>query len=573
MNSLFVVLFCFLGLPVFLFSQNQTSTKAKNILLQSNITGKKLIKEYYKIDTIFTATPKLVNGQKLKYGIGQTIRDVTGTTFSITEVTKELVKLQNGNWQFCNEGLNHEPVFLHANSKGEVFAVCSGKGFGWKLYKLKDNTWIKISENFAAWPLTTGADGNVYCLKEFKDGNNKQYKAIHIWKEDSWLPIEYHNNQQVFYEDNLKIYITPNSTIYAAATQKNSGTEQLVIYEWKNKNWKKIGEFTDLYLASATKGTDLENRFYVTYLKNNMYFLRRWDGSLWVDVPYPLNTTKYGILSNNLTGDLFFEMPSIEQRTFYKLEENNWTKLEGIPKHILPKYNKEVFVQKEGYYYENKYGFKYNLGNNFIIKKRAYKVYELDLPFSARNKLSPEIIAHLAKFKLITNNDKLGLTGFVKDYPTIHPIFDSIQIKENYYTQNEYLQAELIDYKPVGLALFKNGKEIYVDILSLKLYPNLPNEPFNGLQTRIYKCIACDGTGVITKKTLEGYTMAKSKDFESAYKYKTSSGDIVEVRTKWTETTPSESIYKIKTGLCYCGGKPIKRHQTYYYDALKEEYQ
>jgi hypothetical protein len=550
----------------------QSADASKNTIInkKTNSQDKKPIREYTRYDTIFTSYRKLVTGHKLKYG--WPVRDTSGITYLITEKTGEVIKLENGIWKIWNKGIEEKPVFLHANSKGRVFAVAAGKGFGWKLYQLKDTVWNKISENFPTWPLTAGADGEFYCLKESKDANNTKYKTINIWKDNEWIPIEGKSLPQQFYEESIKLCIPPDGTIFVIVRQQRKEKESLVIHQWKNNEWKKIGEFDDKYIASSTQATDKLNRLYITYFHNEQTKVRRWDGNIWAEVQLPITQSKYANLSNNLIGELFIDLRANEQIIYHQREGDGWSKVAGVPKHIIPKFKEEVFPQIDGHYYQTEFGTLYDLGTEFTVRKRNLKEYPFVIPAAIEKILPANIKNHLSLFRLLEDNGKVGLASRSNDYEIIHAVFDSIRVEKSYMSETEFKGLGYTGYQPFVLALYSGSKSIEVNILALKWSPYRSDQMLEGTVTRITTCRKCNGTGIITERSIKSYTPGKSETIKIKDRYRSASGDLVEKTYSWTESSPSETTYSIKSGPCNCRDGKIENRIYYFFDIEKQSY-
>ncbi len=543
------------------------------IAFQSNVKAqkdKKPLREYSRYDTIFPGFPMPVTAHKLKYD--RPVRDIHGITYLISDKTEEIIKLENGVWKIWNRGIEETPYFLHANSTGNVFVVASGKGFGWKLYQLNDTVWNKISDNFPTWPLTSGADGVFYCLKESKDANNIKYKSVQFWKNNAWNPIEINTTPQLFYEESIKLYIPPDGTVFAVVRKETTGKKSHLIHQWKNNQWKMIGEFPDEYISLSTQGIDKLNRFFVTYFKDNQAWLRRWDGITWTAVQLPNPQPKYANLTNNLSGDLFIEIPFPAPATYYQLQGDEWMRSAAQPGHIIPKYMKEVYPQKEGHYYKTEYGSLYDLGTEFTVKKRELKEYPFVIPASLEKTLPANLKEHLAQFRYLIDNGKLGIASSSSNYEIIHAVFDSIRVEKNYMSENEYKEYGYTDYQPYVLALYTGGKSMDVDILAINPRPNKSDQVLQGTITRISTCRKCNGTGSITEKTVKAYTPEKTEVIKIKDRYKSASGDLVEKTYSWTESTPGVSTYDIKTGPCNCKGGKIENTIHYFFDNGKQHY-
>jgi hypothetical protein len=549
-------------------AQNAVGSKNTKHINKSNPKDKKLIREYVKYDTLFSDYPKLAPGYKLKYG--DPIRDTSGITYLITDQTGEVIKLENGFWKIWNKGIQEKVVFLHANSKGDVFAVASGKGTGWQLYKLHVTIWHKISENFPTWPLTAGADGEFYCLKESKDANNIKYKSIHIWKDNSWIPVEGKAPPQLFYDESIKLFIPPDGSIFVVVRQKANGKESLLIQQWKNNEWKKIGEFEDKYLASSTQAIDKLNRLYTTYFENDR--IRRWDGTNWADVQLPTTQATYIKLSNNLSGEIFIEGRVNEQKNYYQHEIEEWKKLVDIPKHIIPKYMEEVFPRLDGHYYKTEFGSLYDLGSEFTVKKRSLKEYPFEISTSIEKILPGDIKSHLSMFRLLEDNGKVGLASKTNDFEIIHAVFDSIRVEENYMSKTEFDGLGYTGFQPFVLALYSGEQRIEINLIALKWNPYKSDQMLEGTIIRINTCRKCKGTGIIYDRTIQSYKPGKSETISIKDRYRSASGDLVEKTYSWTESSPSETTYSTKSGPCHCKGGKVESKIYYIYDAKKDSY-
>ena len=560
---------------IFLIFSQQLNVKAQNAGGSQNNTGnkkansldKKPLREYTRYDTIFKGYSMPVAGHKLKYD--RPVRDTRGNTYLISDKTEEIVKFDNGIWRIWNKGISGKVFYLYADAKGNVFAHTKEKK---ELYQLKDSVWVKISDNFLFRQLIPGADGQLYSLENRKDANGNAYYFVQVWDEDQLKPLERNSSPRLFYEETMKIYITENGTVFLTGQQKVNDVMYLVLYEWKNAQWKKIGEFADKYVASAEKGFDKQNRFYVSYYKDDLTLLRRWDGNTWTAAPLPRSPIKYLSLSNNLTGELFCKVNFPKPQEDYQLQGEEWIKLVAEPAHIIPKYMKEVYPQMEGHYYKTEYGYLYDLGTEFTVRKRNLKEYPFVIPASMEKIISTNIKEHLTQFRLLEDNGKVGLASGSSDYEIIHAVFDSIRVEKNYMSETEYKEYGYTEYQPFVLVLYKDGKSIDVNILAVKPRPFKSDQILEGTITRINTCRKCNGTGTITERTIKSYTPEKTDVVKIKDRYKSASGDLVEKTYSWMERTPSVTTFDIKSGPCTCRGGKIENTIQYYFDIEKQYY-
>ena len=376
-------------------------TKKDPVNAKASSTGRKLIREYVRHDTIYNGIPIHAEGHTLKYD--RTVRDTRGNTYSISNKTDEVMKLHDGIWQAWHKGINGKVFYLYADAKGNVFAHPKENH---ELYLLNDSVWVKISDKFLFRQLIPGADGQLYNLNRSEDANKKVVHKLEVWKDDMLKPLEGANGQRLFYEEYMKMNVAANGTIFLTGPQKVNDVDYLMVYEWKNAQWKKIGEFVQKYFFSVEKSVDSQNRFYISYDKDDQTFLRRWDGNAWSTATLPRSPIKYLSLSNNLTGELFCKVSFPQPLEYYHLQGEEWVKLTEEPFHIIPKYTREIFPQIKGHYYKTQFGDLYDLGTEYIVQKRNLKEYPFVIPASLETMIPDAIKRHLAQFVLLEDNGK-----------------------------------------------------------------------------------------------------------------------------------------------------------------------
>ena len=489
----------------------QITPNATNKATKSDIeipyrTGIKQInkKKFVIVDSLFTPWIP-IHKLSEKYYYSNFKSDTAGNIYCVADLKedyskKQLIKFTNNHpdsLEVFETGIeNKNYMSLQQDGQGNLY-VKSDDG----LYRLGGNKWEKVFSLEKGVPSYTPipkSDGGLYTfITEITDKNKEYIVNKNIAKYENGVMKHLGKNGKPLHLNNLDDWFVVGRdgsiySYYSHPSHSVSTSTTTNVYRWNGMKWENIG----IMPAKITYiDFDNNNILYAAGSNNqNDWFFKKWDGTIWSDVPLPngLNKESYHPIFDE-DKNVFMVGKKDITSILYKRVNDQWVEQARDKTGLFSYFSGGEFLPVNGKIYsvgrliksntKSEYIFRYEQQPQWVVtEKEAVPIPVLGPILSKSDSLS------LSSYYIFELN---GLKGILTSSGTqiVKAIFNDIYISFNpgNLCTNENYSDNVKIYKSNYILTMRKGSDI--------IYVELPN--YNNILNKfVYStCPTCNGSG------------------------------------------------------------------------------